>query len=441
DGGSGDGGSGDGGSGDVGSGQHNPPTVIDQSFFAQQGKTLSVNAPGILESSSDPDNDILIAILVTEPSHGTLNLHTNGSFEYTHNGDSSKTDSFTFMANDGIDNSGTASATISINGVPVTTNACLPIKDLPIDLNNFVSDDDVLLGFSIENQANKGTALLQPDGTLNYSPNTGATGFDSFTYQVDDNNGGIATGTVNIAIGKTRIMPLGDSITAGVIPKGTSCPLNPDDSDFIPKSQQIGYREKLFTKLDQENYIVDFVGSFAFGSSATPPIEDPDHEGIGGNTAAQVRNRVNAALIANPADIVLLHVGTNDINSDVPSQTIIDIGEILDAIDDWAASNNEVTVLLSTIIDRSENAICATRDFGNPKVNTLNGMINGLNSSRPNIDLVLVDQHGAINNPATQISVDGVHPNKTGYGRMADEWFEKLTDASNNIQILRCPAN
>ncbi|MEN8130301.1 MAG: Ig-like domain-containing protein [Pseudomonadota bacterium] len=433
-----------GGSGDSGGdgSTNSPPTVTDQSFSAEPGKTLTVNAPGVLESSSDPDNDTLTAVLVSDASHGTLTLNANGSFEYVHNGSSSATDSFTFKANDGTVDSNTASVTINVTGIPVTTSACLSTEDLPTDLNDFVTDDDVLLGFSIETSPTKGTVILQPDGTLSsYTPNPGATGFDSFTYQVDDGNGGIATGTVNIAVSKTRIMPLGDSITAGVGPKGAGCSVNP--TEFIPEIEQIGYRAKLFTDLDQDNYFVDFVGSFSFGLSATPPIEDPDHEGIGGNKASDVLLRIPTALSTNPTDIVLLHIGTNNIRSDNPLTTISNIEQILDAIDTWAATNNEVTVLLSTIINRSTKDICDSDPVyvDGDEVDTLNEMIKDLDSSRPNIKLVLVDQHGAMDDPDTQMSIDGVHPNQTGYRRMADEWFDKLTDASNNIDILRCPTN
>ncbi|MCP4408570.1 MAG: hypothetical protein GY807_12555, partial [Gammaproteobacteria bacterium] len=326
------------------------------------------------------------------------------------------------------------------SGVPVTTTACLSTEDLPIDLNDFITDDDTLLGFSIETSPTKGTVDLQPDGTLtSYLPDAGSSGFDSFTYQVDDHDDGVAIGTVNIAVSKTRIMPLGDSITAGSGPKGAGCAASP--RRFIPDTEKIGYRAKLFADLDQDNYLVDFVGGFSFGLSATPPIGDPDHEGIGGNEASQVLQRVINALIANPTDIILLHVGTNDINFDDPNQTIIDIENILDAIDTWEVSNNEVTVLLSTIIERSTKSLCNTNPvFNNAKVSALNGLIGNLVANRSNDKLILVDQHGTII-PAAHISEDGVHPNPNGYERMADEWFDVLTDVSSNIDILRCPTS
>ncbi|MCP4408572.1 MAG: hypothetical protein GY807_12565 [Gammaproteobacteria bacterium] len=413
---------------------NNPPTVTAQTFSAEPSKTLTVATPGVLAGSSDPSN--LRAVLVSDASDGTLTLNPDGSFEYVHNGSSSATDSFTFKANDGTSDSNTASVTISLNGVPVITTACLATEDLPTDLNNFVNDDDGMLGFTIETQPTKGTAILQSDGSLSYTSDTGATGLDSLTYQVDDNNGGVATGTVNIAVSKTRVMPLGDSITAGVVPTGADCMVS------VPVGEQIGYRAKLFSDLKQANHFVDFVGSLPFGESATPAIDDPDNEGHAGFTASQIDLNVENWLNVNPADIVLLHVGTNNIRSDTPSVTIGIIEQILNAIDNWEASNNEVTVLLSTIIERSTGNLCAPNPvYDVDNVDTLNGLISTLVASRPADKLVLVDQHGTINNPTSQISEDGVHPNQTGYDLMADEWFDKLTDASNNIDILKCPTS
>jgi lysophospholipase L1-like esterase len=234
-------------------------------------------------------------------------------------------------------------------------------------------------------------------------------------------------------------MPLGDSITAGNGPEGAGCAATPRGA--IPDSEKIGYRARLLSDLDDANYMVNFVGGLSFGSSATPPITDPDHEGHGGFTASQLAQNVAAWLNTHPTDIVLLHVGTNNINSDDPNLTIINIEQILDAIDTWEASNNEVTVLLSTLIERSTRPLCDPNPvYNNVNVSNLNGLINNLVSSRTNDRLILVDQHGNIV-PATHLSEDGVHPNPTGYEQMAVEWFDTLTDTSSNIDILRCPTN
>ncbi|UCB60338.1 MAG: hypothetical protein JSW72_09605, partial [Candidatus Bathyarchaeota archaeon] len=90
-----------------------------------------------------------------------------------------------------------------------------------------------------------------------------------------------------------EIMPLGDSITAG-----------------IPGSA--GYRERLYWDLTNSGYDVDFVGSLSDGFAF-----DADHEGHSGKTAFWLNSRLNGPtdyfLSANP-DVILYHIGTNDLD-------------------------------------------------------------------------------------------------------------------------------
>ena len=418
------------------------PSAVNQSYQVNQGSTLSLTEPGVLENSSDPEDDDLTAQVVSGPTHGTLTLNLDGSFDYVHDGSSSEDDGFTYLVNDGEKNSIPATVTIDVNGVPVTNSACIATGDLPSDLNNFVTDDDTQLTFTVLTQPTQGTLSLSTDGMLSYSLNGGNDSFrgvDSFTYQVDDNSGAMATGSVNLIVGKTRIMPLGDSITKGI--RAASCPNNP-----IPDNEQIGYRAKLYQDLVDNGYVIDFVGNQINGKSAIPPIGDPDHQGIGGFKASDVEANITAYLTANPADIILLHIGTNNINIDDPDDTITDIQEILGLIDNWENTNNPVTVLLSTIIDRSTKAICDPQPiFANPKVTDLNTRINTTVANRKGTDdIILVDQHRVVN-AQEDLSEDGVHPNEGGYNKMADEWFAELIDTNNSDEIvslfetLKCP--
>ena len=102
----------------------------------------------------------------------------------------------------------------------------------------------------------------------------------------------LQTVLVSVATAATIIMPLGDSIT-----KGT------DDS--IPEPEFVGYRETLYLDLINQGYDIDFDGGRSNGLFA-----DPWHEGWGGFGADDIRDLVYSWLQNNPADIVLLHIGT-----------------------------------------------------------------------------------------------------------------------------------
>jgi len=52
--------------------------------------------------ASDADGDLLTAVLVSGPSHGSLTLNTSGSFVYAPAAGYSGPDSFSFEASDGI---------------------------------------------------------------------------------------------------------------------------------------------------------------------------------------------------------------------------------------------------------------------------------------------------------------------------------------------------
>ena len=139
---------------------------------------------------------------------------------------------------------------------------------------------------------------------------------------------------------ETRILPVGDSITAGV-------------GDVQNNAIMVGYRKFLWDNLANNNYVVDFVGSQNGGDAISG--FDYNHEGHPGWTADMVADYIYQWLTDNPADIVLLHIGTNDIAQNYNIQTIVDnVDHILDLIDNYESMNNkQITVVLAKIINTS----------------------------------------------------------------------------------------
>src|SRR5207244_8693862 len=90
--------------------------AINDSFSTTEDTTLNVAAPGVLANDSDVDGDTLSAVLVSQPTHGSLTLNNNGSFDYTPAANYTGTDSFTYKANDAQTDSGVATVTITITG-------------------------------------------------------------------------------------------------------------------------------------------------------------------------------------------------------------------------------------------------------------------------------------------------------------------------------------
>jgi lysophospholipase L1-like esterase len=143
------------------------------------------------------------------------------------------------------------------------------------------------------------------------------------------------------------------------------------------------------------------------------PQIDPEHEGHSGWSDDQVAASVYSILQNNPADIVLLHVGTNDFET-----SAADVGTILDEIDRFETDSGiPITVILAKIINR--------QSFHSP-TSTFNANLEVLALARISAgdSIVLVDQENALTYPGDMF--DNLHPNSTGYGKMSNVWFTAL---------------
>lgn len=193
----------------------------------------------------------------------------------------------------------------------------------------------------------------------------------------------------------TRVMPLGDSITYGIgsTPSGIN-----------------GYRKSLYEMLETNGYNVDFIGSQLNGD-----FNDCDHEGHPGWYSYQIRDNISNWLASTPADIVLLHIGTNDIvNGTQNSNTI---GEILDRIDTYESTNNvKITVVLARII----------LQVGDVHTNAFNNEVETMAQSRiaQGDEIIMVDMEHALTYPGDM--ADTLHPNDAGYQKMAQKWYEVM---------------
>jgi len=193
-----------------------------------------------------------------------------------------------------------------------------------------------------------------------------------------------------------RIMPLGDSITRG----------------WCGSPGANGYRKPLYLNLTNHGYNVDFVGGQTDGD-----FSDRNHEGhdgwhaAGGSGGGLLPNVYNW-LTAHPADIVLLHIGTNDIT--YGGQDVNEVNGILNEIDRYST---DITVILALIINRIPYSQVTTQYNNSLNQMAMNRIANG-------DDLIIVNMENALNYPADM--ADSVHPNDSGYAKMANVWFAAL---------------
>ncbi len=91
------------------------PSAVADSYSLENGATLNVPADGVLDNDTDSENDSLTAVKVSDPAHGSLSFNSDGSFIYTHDGSATTSDSFSYKANDGQDDSNTATVSLAID--------------------------------------------------------------------------------------------------------------------------------------------------------------------------------------------------------------------------------------------------------------------------------------------------------------------------------------
>jgi lysophospholipase L1-like esterase len=217
-----------------------------------------------------------------------------------------------------------------------------------------------------------------------------------------------------------RIMPLGDSTTASVC-----------------------YRAQLWQMLTQSGRTFQFIGSRNGDPGCNVSGYDRDNEGHGGYIvtdilkAAGTGTRPGGAdagdpyvsdardlatwFDGRPADIVLMHFGTNDVwNNFTPANILNAYTAILNKL---RTVSPNVRVMVAQIIPLQPSGCndCPTR------AQNLNAQIPAwatANSTAAS-PITVVDQFTGFN-PAQDTS-DGVHPNASGSTKIAAKWFSALS--------------
>lgn len=196
----------------------------------------------LLHNDTDADGDNLIALYGQPPAHGTV-YDLGGVFIYTPHPNYYGTDSFTYYANDGTENSNETLVTITIlpvNDAPIALNDAIATdEDTPIGipvLSNDIDVDDVLVPSMIvllSSPAQGSLAINNTTGAVVYTPNLNFNGNDSFTYQVKDASGALSNiATVNITINPVNDAPVANADLATTPEEvAVSIPVLANDTD------------------------------------------------------------------------------------------------------------------------------------------------------------------------------------------------------------------
>jgi lysophospholipase L1-like esterase len=217
----------------------------------------------------------------------------------------------------------------------------------------------------------------------------------------------LTSGSASAAAPTLRVMPLGDSITWGVGSATTS-----------------SYRRPLADLLaGQSRYAVNFVGSQASGS-----LLDPSNEGHSGYTIDQIRAGIDDWMAGARPDVVLLHIGINDLNRgiDVPNAP----NRLTALVDRIFADKPGVTVLMLGLIPTTPGLETQTRDYNNRA------------RALESLEQQAGKKFRYVEPPALTSAQlpDRLHPNDEGYQRMAQALYGPLDQAFTDGWAVGAPA-
>ncbi|MFC4065485.1 FG-GAP-like repeat-containing protein [Actinoplanes subglobosus] len=188
-----------------------------------------------------------------------------------------------------------------------------------------------------------------------------------------------------------RVMPLGDSITAGA-----------------GSSRGRGYREPLWYKVrNQTAFTMDFVGSQREGA-----VPDPQHEGHRQWKIKDIDGNVESWLTSYSPDVVLLHIGINDLDKGGdPEGASDDLEDLLTKI---FTAKPGVTVILAGLLPSAPVAAQAAR---------FNIAAQQIVADRA----AAGDRIRYVEFPVTADQMtDRLHPADTGYAVIAETYFTAL---------------
>jgi len=195
------------------------PVAVNDSASTNEDSSVTIS---VLTNDSDPENDAL-TVASASASNGTVVINANGSLSYTPTLNFNGNDLINYSINDG--NGGSDSATVSlsvvaVNDAPVAVNdSASTNEDNSVTISVLTNDSDVdgdpisVTGAT----ATSGTVVINPDGSIIYTPFDDFNGTDSITYTISDGNGGTNSATVLVTVNSINDGPVASNDAATTI--------------------------------------------------------------------------------------------------------------------------------------------------------------------------------------------------------------------------------
>ncbi len=221
-----------------------------------------------------------------------------------------------------------------------------------------------------------------------------------------------------------RIMPLGDSITAGYT----------DNPSWANHPFEFGYRSGLYSLLTDAGYNFEFVGGSqepwnnlfgdpSHGGTYTPPLDlralgQNGHRGYGGAGAIYLNANIAGWLAADDPDIILLMIGTN-------GQDIAGLNSLVNNIVDAQPNAQLVVAEIIPYFNYSNSVVSYNSYIRNTLVPAHQAL--GHNVTSVNQYANFLTAPGNLASINQSLFSNGInHPSNAGYDLMAQTWFDAI---------------
>lgn len=227
--------------------------------------------------------------------------------------------------------------------------------------------------------------------------------------------------TNRVAAAPLKVMPLGDSVTLG-----------------YPFESNAGYRGQLWRRFGSSSANIDFLGSLLGGSPSV--LSDRNHEGHSGFTIAKEAGVGFGGLTENMAtwlkpgvdpDVILMMIGTNDINFNYRSDTAPErldhlISVISDPITGVKPAAKVIVASILPIDDSKGQYRPKVGDFSrNARALVYNAAIPGIVAAHraAGENVYFYDMYSRL---TFADLTDGLHPTVAGYNKLGDAWYDAI---------------